>query len=70
MFSWMYSPYDTKVIKVSSTALSAKRLLERKDHTGHTAPVPYGSKDTITKPGREKIRISNKIQQSFNPKQK
>lgn len=58
MFIWMYclSPNDTKVIKVSSTALSAKRLLEGEDHTGHTAPVPYRSKDTITKPGREKIK--------------
>lgn len=49
-------PNDTKVIKVSSTTLSAKRLLEGKDHTGHTVPVPYGSKDAISKPGRESIK--------------
>lgn len=44
------SPNDPKVIKVSSATLGAKRLLEGENHCGHTGPVPYGSKDTISKP--------------------
>lgn len=48
------SPDYTKVIKVSSTALSAKRLLEGENHTSHIVPVPDGSKDAITKPERTK----------------
>lgn len=48
------SPDYTKVIKVSSTALSAKRLLEGENHASDIAPVPDGSKDSITKPDRMK----------------
>lgn len=44
------SPNDPKVIKVSSTALGAKRLLEGENHRGHTVPVPRGSKDAVSKP--------------------
>lgn len=54
LFVLFLSPNDTKVIKVSSAALSAKRLLEGEDHTGHTVPVPYGTKDAISKPGSER----------------
>lgn len=50
------SPNDTKVVKVSSATLSAKRLLEGEDHTRHAVPVPYGSKDAISKPGSERIK--------------
>lgn len=48
------SPDYTKVIKVSSTALSAKRLLEGENHTSDIVPVPDGSKDAIPKPERTK----------------
>lgn len=44
------SPNDAKVIKVTSPALGAKRLLEADDNTGHAAPVPNGSKNPISKP--------------------
>lgn len=44
------SPNDPKVIKVSSTTLGAKRLLEGENHRGHAVPVPRGSKDAISKP--------------------
>lgn len=48
-----FSPDYTKVIEVSSTALSAKWLLEGENHTGYIIPVPYGSEDTISKPERK-----------------
>lgn len=50
MLDHSISPNDPKVIKVSSAALGAKRLLEGENHRGHTGPVPYGSKDAISKP--------------------
>lgn len=52
------SPDYAKVIKVSSTALSAKWLLEGENHTGYIIPVPYGCKDTISKPERKIFLVS------------
>lgn len=51
------SPNDPKVIKVSSAALGAKRLLEGENHRGHAGPVPYGSKDAISKPPNQQHEI-------------
>lgn len=44
------SPNDSKVIEVSSSTLSAKRLFKGENDTGHTVPVPDRSKDAVPKP--------------------
>lgn len=59
------SPNDPKVIKVSSAALGAKRLLEGENHRGHAGPVPYGSKDAISKPTNQQHKIVFTLQKSI-----
>ena len=40
---------DAKFIKVTSTALSAKRLFKGDENTGDVVPVPSGTKNAIAK---------------------
>lgn len=44
------SPYDSKIIKIAASPLSAKRLLEGKNHTGYVVPVPDWPKDAVPEP--------------------
>lgn len=44
------SPYDSKIIKIAASPLSAERLLKGKNHTSYVVPVPDGPKDAVPEP--------------------
>ena len=44
------SPDDTKIIKVTSSSLSAEWFFKGEDNTGHAVPVPDRPEDPVPKP--------------------
>lgn len=44
------SPYDSKIIKIAASPLSAERFLKGKNHTGYVVPVPDWPKDAVPEP--------------------
>ena len=45
-----HSPYDAKLVKVPSSSLGPKGLLEGYNNTGNVVPVPEGAEHHVAKP--------------------